>query len=518
MEQENRNLLSHKIKTAEEIVAIIGPRPRAKKIIMCHGTFDIVHPGHVRHLLYAKSKGDVLVASLTADSHITKANFRPYVPQELRAFNLAALEVVDFVLIDRESTPIRNIGMIQPDYFAKGYEYTKNGLHPRTSEEKTAIEAYGGEMIFTPGDIVYSSSHIIETEPPSIATEKLMALLEGENLNFKDLRQALDLMKGVRVHVIGDTIIDSYTNTVMVGGMTKTPTISVRFDNRADFVGGAGIVAKHLRSAGAQVSFTTVLGDDPLAEFALKNLADAGVDCVPVIDRARPTTHKNAIVAGGYNLLKIDTLDNRSISERTVKFFAEKINEIPCDIVVFSDFRHGIFNRDTIPKLTKAIPLDVFRVGDSQVASRWGNILEFGGFDLITPNEREARFALGDQDSVVRPLGLELYKQAKCKTLILKLGERGLLTFRALPENYEDFRSFFTVDTFAERVVDAVGSGDALLAYAALSLFKTKNAVIASVLGSLAAAVECERPGNVPVTPKDVLDKLDHFERHMTYS
>ncbi len=518
MDQASRKLLSHKIKTAEEIAAAIGPRPRDKKVIMCHGTFDIVHPGHVRHLLYAKSKGDLLVASLTADAHIAKANFRPYVPQELRAFNLAALEVVDFVVIDNEATPIRNIDVIRPDYFAKGYEYTKSGLHPRTSEEKNAIEAYGGEILFTPGDIVYSSSHIIETEPPAIATEKLMALLEAEKLTFDDLRDSLGQLNGVRVHVIGDTIIDSYTNTVLIGGMTKTPTMSVRFDNRTDFVGGAGIVAKHLRSAGAEVSFTTVLGDDSLAEFALKDLSAAGVNCMPVIDRTRPTTNKNAIVAGGYNLLKVDTLDNRSISERISETFAQQIGDTPADIVVFSDFRHGIFNRDTIPPLTQAIPANAFRVADSQVASRWGNILEFNGFDLITPNEREARFALGDQDSVVRPLGLQLYQQAKCRTLILKMGERGLLTFRAVPQNYDDVRAFFTVDTFAERVVDAVGSGDALLAYAALSLFKTKNAVIASVLGSLAAAVECEHQGNVPVTPKNVLDKLDHFERYVTYS
>ncbi len=517
MDEASRKIVSHKVKTASEIAAAVGARPRDKKVIMCHGTFDIVHPGHVRHLLYAKSKGDILVASLTADAHIMKANFRPFVPQELRAFNLAALEVVDFVVIDNDPTPMKNIALIQPDYFAKGYEYTKTGLHPRTAEEKNAVEAYGGEIIFTPGDIVYSSSFIIESEPPAIATEKLIALLEAENLRFDDLRSSLDKFRGVRVHVIGDTIIDSYTHTVLIGGMTKTPTMSVRYENRSDFVGGAGIVAKHLQSAGAEVTFSTVLGDDSLAEFALGNLTEAGVNCTPVIDRTRPTTHKNAIIAGGYNLLKIDTLDNRSISERIVATFSEQIQETPTDIIVFADFRHGIFNRDTIVPLTKAIPEGVFRVADSQVASRWGNILEFNNFDLITPNEREARFALGDQDSVVRPLGLELYRQAACKTLILKLGERGLLTYRAVPQNYEDVRAFFTVDTFAERVVDAVGSGDALLAYATLALFKTKNAVIGSVLGSLAAAVECEHEGNVPVHPKDVLQKLDHFERYVNY-
>jgi rfaE bifunctional protein kinase chain/domain/rfaE bifunctional protein nucleotidyltransferase chain/domain len=517
MDEPSRSIVSHKVKAARDIANLVGERPRDRRVIMCHGTFDIVHPGHVRHLLYAKSKADVLVASLTADAHIVKGQLRPFVPQELRAFNLAALECVDYVVIDNDPTPIKNIGIIKPDFFAKGYEYSRNGLQPRTSEEKLAVEAYGGELLFSPGDIVYSSSAIIETEPPSIATEKLMALLDAEGLTLEDLRQAVSNLSNVRVHVIGDTIVDSYTHCAMIGGMTKTPTISVRFDQRIDFVGGAGIVAKHLKSAGADVTFSTVLGDDPLAEFVLKDLESVGVKCEPIIDRTRPTTHKNSIIAGKYNLLKVDTVDNRSVSERIVDTLADQVRSTKTDMVVFSDFRHGMFNRDTIPPLTQAIPPNVRRVADSQVASRWGNILDFHGFDLITPNEREARFALGDQDSVVRPLGFALYRQAGCKLLILKLGERGVMTFRGVPEEL-DVRAFFAIDSFADRVVDAVGSGDALLAYAALSLFATGNPVIASALGSFAAAVECEHEGNIPVRPKDVVDKLDQFERLANYT
>jgi sugar/nucleoside kinase (ribokinase family) len=113
---------------------------------------------------------------------------------------------------------------------------------------------------------------------------------------------------------------------------------------------------------------------------------------------------------------------------------------------------------------------------------------------------------------------LRLYRQAECRTLILKLGERGLMTFRAVPKSDEDVRSFFALDSFAERVVDAVGAGDALLAYAAPSLLATRNVVTATVLGALAAAVECELEGNVPVRPKDVLTKLERYERLANYN
>ena len=507
-----------KIKMLDELCEVIGPHPREKKVVMCHGTFDLVHPGHIRHLMYAREKGDLLVVSLTCDVYASKADMRPFVPEELRAMNLAALEVVDYVVIDPNPTPIETLGKIQPDYYVKGYEYVEGKVNPKTQEEKKAIESYGGEFIFTPGDIVYSSSAIIEVDPPDLATEKLAILLGGEGLAFDDLYAALDKLSGLRVHVVGDTIVDTLTRTTLIGANAKTPTFSCRYEGRHDFVGGAGVVAKHLRAAGASVTFSTVLGNDTLKDYVLEDLQSAGVNTQAMIDPTRPTTNKNSFIAGGYRLLKVDTLDNRSVSDKILEELKEKISSSDGDAVVFSDFRHGIFNRNTIPALIDTIPKGLFRIADSQVASRWGNILDFNGFDLITPNEKEARFALGDQDTVIRPLGSELYRQAQCKTLILKMGGRGLITFRAPVTESPDRRQFFVLDSFAGHVVDAVGSGDALLAYTTLAMKATGNEVIASVLGNLAAGVECEKDGNIPVSPDDVRRKLEDIENHAHYS
>ncbi len=505
----------HKIKNTDELIQALGKRPRKKKVIMCHGVFDVVHPGHLRHLIYAKSKATILVASLTADVHISKGQYRPYVPQDLRALNLAAFEVVDFVLVDSEPTPIANLLSLQPDFFAKGYEYNADGMHPNTEEELEALRSYGGKMIFTPGDIVYSSTKLIDLAPPSIKVEKLLTLMESEGVTFQRLRDALDELRGKCVHVVGDTIVDSYTQTTMISGHTKTPTMSVLFEGKTDYVGGAGVVAKHLRAAGARVILSTVLGDDPLKDFVVDGLKEAGVDCCPIIDATRPTTNKNAIVAEGYRLLKVDTVDNRTISDEIVSELSESISRTSCDAVVFSDFRHGIFNRRTIPRLIETIPPGTYKVADSQVASRWGNIIEFQGFDLITPNEREARFALADQDMGIRPLSSRLYDEARCKTLILKLGDRGVLTCRS--SDHVALDSFLVVDSFVGRLTDAVGAGDALLAYATLSMVATRSEVIATILGSIAAACECEQDGNIPISPEDVLRKIDSAERLAKY-
>ena len=118
----------YKVKTPSELVDIIGVFPREITSIMCHGVFDVVHPGHLRHLSYAKTKANFLIVSVTADRHISKGMYRPHVPEDMRALNLAALEMVDYVVIDQSATPLDNIRIIKPDFFAKGFEYAANNL------------------------------------------------------------------------------------------------------------------------------------------------------------------------------------------------------------------------------------------------------------------------------------------------------------------------------------------------------------------------------------------------------
>lgn len=504
-----------KIKTREEIAAILGPRPRKKRAIMCHGTFDIVHPGHLRHLMYAKEKADILITSLTADEFITKGAYRPYVPESLRASNLAALELVDFVFVDRNPTPLESIRKIQPDYFAKGYEYQNGGIHPKTQEEMDALDSYGGEMVFTPGDIVYSSSALITAQPPSLTMEKLAALMEEENVSFGDLRQTLKKMEGIRVHVIGDTIVDGYSYCSLLGASPKHPAFSVHYEKTDKFAGAAAIVARHVQAAGGRVTFSTILGEDDHGQFVLQEMERGGVKCLPILDRTRPTTYKERFVVDGHRMLQVDRMDNRTINEKQLHAFCDQVATTEAAIVLFSDFRHGIFNRHTVPALAKAIPSKVLKAADSQVSNRWGNIIDFTDFDLITPNEREARFALADQDSVVRPLAMELFRRARCRNLILKLGERGLITYRSEGPNP---RQFFTLDTFVTRLLDPVGAGDALLAYSSLALAATGNIVVASILGAVGAAGACEREGNVPVTLEEVEHKLADVEKRMHYA
>jgi rfaE bifunctional protein kinase chain/domain/rfaE bifunctional protein nucleotidyltransferase chain/domain len=502
-----------KIVSTEQLLKKIGkfPRNSAEKVAMCHGVFDLVHPGHIRHLVFAKEKVSKLIVSITSDIHVKKAELRPYVPQALRAENLAALEFVDFVIIDENETPIKNLKKIKPDFFVKGYEYVKNEKNSRTNEEMQVLKSYGAQFLFTPGDFILSSSKIIESDQPDLSIIKLKSLMEGENVTFNDLRKTLADFKNCEVLVVGDTIIDNYVNTSIIGNNAKTPTFSTKYIDEENFIGGAAIIALHLRAAGVKVKFCSVIGNDLLGSFVKKELKKNKISDLTIVDNVRPTTEKKYFISGANRLLKVDKVENSPISDLLQEHVTKVIKGHKKGIVIFSDFRHGIFNHKSIPLFTKAINKGIYKVADSQVASRWGNILDFKNFDLITPNEKELRFSLADQDTAIRPLASLLFEKARCKVLMLKLGEKGLMTVRrSLSKN--DMRSFFVMDAFEKNAVDPVGCGDALISYASISLYISKNPLIASILGSISAGLLSLTNGNVPILKNNVEKKLTELE------
>ena len=228
--------------------------------------------------------------------------------------NLAAFEVVDYVIIDDNKTSLNTLKKLNPDYFAKGFEYTSAGLPPATKDEAKIVEKYGGEMIFTPGDVVYSSTKLLNLSKPNIDSFKLLDLMQRNKITFEILNDTLKKIKKLKVHVLGDTIIDTHTKTNLIGGYLKTPTPSVLYQETKNYTGGASIVAKHLKEAGAEVNFTTILGNDEFKDFVISEMKKSKIKLNFILDKNRPTTNKNTIITNNYNLLKIDKVDNQPIS------------------------------------------------------------------------------------------------------------------------------------------------------------------------------------------------------------
>ena len=479
-----------------------------KKVIHCHGVFDLVHPGHIRHLAYCKSKADILIVSITPDKFIKKGIYRPLVPEKIRASNLSVLELVDYVVIDKFRFPYNIINKIKPHYFAKGNEYFNNP-NPLTEKENEILKKFGGKMLFTPGDYILSSTKIINENEINLKYDKLKSLMDVNNYTFDKIIEVIKSFKNIRIHVVGDLIIDTHNECDAVAGLHKSPTLSLIKKNSNSYLGGAGIVAAHFASFSKNVTLTTVINNDKLGKFAKKIIKKYKVNLNSICENDRPTTEKSIFISRDHNLLKVNNVSNQPISDTSLDRIKKVLEKNDYDILVIADYRHGIFNNQSCKEIIKSISKKAFKAADSQVASRWGNILDFKGFDLITPTEQEARYSLLEQDITVRTLANKLMKSSKSKNIILKIGEKGLIALANKKPEY------ITLDPFVENLQDANGAGDALLAYASTALYKEKSLIMASIIGIIAASCKCEKKGNSPLKTSDMINKINLIKQRM---
>ena len=123
-------------------------KAEGKKIVLCHGTFDLMHIGHLRYLKAAKKFGDILFVTITADAHVLKGPGRPVFSETLRSEMLANLEIVDFVAVIHDQSALPSIISIKPNYYIKGIEYKNENedITGKISIEVKEVEKYGGKL------------------------------------------------------------------------------------------------------------------------------------------------------------------------------------------------------------------------------------------------------------------------------------------------------------------------------------------------------------------------------------
>jgi len=164
----------NKIYNIENLSKIISKFQRkSKTIVLCHGVFDLLHVGHIKHLKMAKEYGDKLVVTITADEFVNKGPGKPIFNQKLRAEAIASLEMVDFVAINSSSTAVNPIKYIKPNIYCKGKDYKNYNLDTtnQIKKEASAIKSVGGRIIHTITEL-FSSSKIINQTNLNLSNEQ----------------------------------------------------------------------------------------------------------------------------------------------------------------------------------------------------------------------------------------------------------------------------------------------------------------------------------------------------------
>jgi len=501
-----------KVLSREQLLALrSSARADGRSVVQCHGCFDIVHPGHIRHLRQARSYGDVLLVTITGDSAFSKRGGQPLIPEEFRADNLAELDCVDWVYIDPSSTAADLLEDVRPDVYVKGREYQTNE-DPRFQAERSTVERHGGRVVFSSGDVVFSSTALIASLEDSIDPyhARLSQLLGNDLLDGARLTSLVSSFRGKRVLVVGETIIDQYVLCDQPEMASESPVMTLRPLERRNYDGGAAIIARHLAAMGARPVLLTGLPDGPASQALRQRLAAQGIETLgAVIDV--PIPEKQRFLVGTQKVMKLNMLEpivlDATRQDRLVEMAASVAQGF--DAAIVADFGNGLLSSATVERLCAALrPLVRVLAGD--VSGRRASLLHFANTDLLCPSESELREATRNFNDSIPAVASTLMDQTATRALLVTMGADGLIAFdrrnaSVRPDDpYASRLRGEHVPALAGHAIDPLGCGDSMLSAATLALACGAELLQASFLGSIAAACEAQRLGNIPISATDL--------------
>ena len=466
-------------------------REEGKRIVLCHGTFDLMHTGHIRYLKSAREKGDILFVTVTADTFVNKGPGRPVFPQELSAENLSSLACVDFVSINDAPTAVNVISELKPHAYAKGNDYKKldNDATGNIHLEKKAVEEGGGEIIFT-NEITFSSTELLN-DHFGVFPDETKQYLQKFSKKYNDVKiiEMLNSLKSLKVLVIGDTIIDEYHFTTPLGQSAKGTHLAVKYNYRERFLGGSLAISNHVAGFVAGATIVSGLGREKESEkFIRSNLAgNVSPEFYYFVDA--PTVVKQRFVDADLNkLFEVYLYDEDSKLENSgddiCSWLDKNVGDF--DVVIVSDFGNGFITPEMIEPICK---YSKYLAVNTQINS--GNrgyhaITRYPRADFVSLNGPEARLATHNRHDPLEQVAQNLAARLKTRHFAVTMGTKGVV----LLDN--EGGQTYTVPALSTKVLDRVGAGDAFLAFSAMCLGKGISPEATAFIGSAAAALDVQ--------------------------
>ncbi len=481
-----------KILPLEQLAAVIAEVQAAGRTVAhCHGVFDPLHVGHIRHFTDARRHGDVLVVTVTPDRFVNKGPHRPVFTEALRAEAIAALSAVDFVAVNQFPTAVETIRLLRPNVFVKGSEFRSGkDLTGAIAEEQAAAESVGGRLDFT-DDLVFSASHLVNRHlsvfPPSVV-DYLSDF--AQRYPTAKVLEPLQTAEKLKVLVVGETIIDDYRYVEAIGKSSKEPTLVVKALNHERFLGGAAAVANHIAGFVGDVTLHSWLGAENTQEDFIRERLKPNVRPQFVYRQNSPTIVKRRFIEQ-YFFAKLFEVYEINDALPTAEESAELVNSLQgqvadYDLVIVVDFGHGMLT----PELVAMVCRDArfLAVNTQANAGNYGYHVasKYPRADYLSLAENEMRLESRDRRGELAPMLQQLAERIQCPRLMVTRGSRGCL-------GYSQDDGFVEVPAFATKIVDRVGAGDAFLAIT--SLCAAQNVpmeligFIGNVVGSEAVAI-----------------------------
>jgi rfaE bifunctional protein nucleotidyltransferase chain/domain len=501
------NFNESKIKSFEECELFFKDiKSKGKKLALCHGVFDLLHPGHIRHLSKAKELSDILVVSITADFFVNKGPGRPAFNEQLRAESLSNLVSVDYVVITPNPTAVEVLNRIKPDYYVKGNDYSdeKTDKTGNITKERQIVESFGGNLITT-DEIVFSSSKLLNQFFTSNSPEISKWLTDFKSrYKLEDVLLWLEKISQLRVAVIGETIFDRYTYCEALGKSSKDPVLCFNKEKSVTYAGGALAIGAHCNGLGLETTIITAFNHTDRTDSIFDQLLNSGIKIESVDSSPQPTIIKERIVdlRTSTRVLELYQMNDEPLTEtKDVQFInmvKKKSQEI--DLIIVADYGHGLISDDAIKAISDS---GKFLAVNAQVnAGNRGlnSITRYSRAEFVTLNGHEAKLELRQKHIDSFTFIKSLRDNMGVKNLMITKGNAGI-------DIYRDENSVHNSPALTEFVKDRVGAGDAVLSITSLLAFLDAPAEIMGLLGNMVGAWSTSFIGNEKYIESGILAK-----------
>lgn len=436
-------------------------RALGKRVVLCHGAFDLLHPGHVAHLEEAKSMGDVLAVTVTADSQILKGPGRPIQNQAQRATMLAALSCVDFVAVVEDSTAIPVLKAIRPDVFCRGPDYATRKEEGIWGQECQAARELGVNVRFTVAPAL-SSSAIINAHLSPLTPEAQTYLADFKRAHTaSEVLGWLEKAQFCRTVVVGEAIIDEYITVAVEGKSTKSNLVTYSWKGGKRYDGGSYIIADHAQAVCATV----------------KRVDNAQVDF---------TKRRYILESDGRKIFEVASSDHyeriEPVNPVSFKFF---------ELVLIADFGHGLILPQEVGPLVKAAPFLALTVQANSLNYGYNLLTKWPRADYMVCDEDELRLAYRDRITDIAQLAIQERERLGARYVAVTMGKRGCLVC--------DKTGYVVAPAIGIKPVDTLGAGDAFLAVTSPLAWAGAPKEILTLVGSVTAAIKVGLEGNQPV-------------------
>lgn len=498
----------NKVVTKEQFKTDIRPKLKkeGKTIALCHGVFDLIHPGHIIHFEQAKAMADVLVVSITDSNHVRKGPGRPFFSDEMRMKQLSSVEYIDFVMLSEGYTVDDIVEAVEPDIYVKGAEYKneKDDITENMRPERELVEKHGGQVAYTSGQ-VFSSTKLINTGLAGLSNDVIAFMQEfKKRYSMEDILNLSGQVSRLKVLVIGDLIIDKYTYCDVMGLMTKDMAYSARMNFSEEYFGGSAAIARHLSSFAGSVTLLSLIGNEDTIRLKIYDVVSESVQVKLVNSSKNPTIikhrflNKNSRREEYRKVFSVNNIpENCRYEDEVYHELLKRIkDEIPLyDAVFLCDFGHGMIQKEIMDTVQETSKYLVLNCQTNSTNNGLNPITKYHRADAFSLDQKELKLAF-PQEAENEQKGLKLLAEHLKGDGWLTRGSEG--AFGTGPEG------IVSCPALTLSVKDTVGAGDAFYSVAGIYSAAGAPNELSLFLGNIAGALGANIVGN-----KDFVKKVD---------